>query len=440
MKVSALQKAKGWRAVLLAIFSIFLVCFIARPPVERAKAASNGSATVHSYTVDARIESDGRVYVEETLDMTVHIYANMFYRSLPMESDRFFNIQASCDGNDEFSVVVEDNPDVDGFMDICCYGGIEPNNRWTYRFSYVMQVSGGVADGMIIDFVGGGWPFALNNVTVNVAFPAELVNYEIYSNKYGESGNEYVIEKSKTSTSLSLFAETLPIYYESVYGDYVAVPITVDFQLADGGLAGYLPARIFSDGLWLAITLALVCSALFAAVFFKMRKVREVATVVNLKPPQGMDPMRMGKFIDASVDNEDVTSMIYYFASQGYLTVSMENDEPVLICTGKPMPSYAPAYEKRRESVRFRPCQRILSSCGQGANATFGERRADVRKEIATGRVFGRRACRVTLCAVPLFDGYALRRTRLRLLCGRDYGISRRDSVACRRAFGNEEI
>ena len=331
---------------MLAIFSIFLVCFIARPPVETAKAASNGSATVHSYTVDARIESDGRVYVEETLDMTVHIYANMFYRSLPMEGDRFFDIQASCDGNEEFFVVVEDNPDVDGFMDICCHGGIQPNNRWTYRFSYVMQVSGVTGDSMIIDFVGGGWPFALNNVTVNVTFPAALQNYVIYSSKYGESGNDYVSVVSETPTSLSLHADTLPIYYESVYGDYVAAPITVDFQLTAGALAGYIPARIFSDGLWLAITLSLIFGVLFAVVYFKMRSAREPVTVVNVKPPQGMDPLRMGKFIDASVDNEDVTSMIYYFATQGYLTISMEGDEPVLTATGKPVPNCAPVYQK----------------------------------------------------------------------------------------------
>ena len=339
---------KGWRAVCLTLFALLIFLFPAVfvRQTETAKAASGGSATVHSYVVNARVEQDGRVYIEETLDMTVHIYANMFYRSLPMEGDRFFNIQASCDGNEDFSVTVEDNPDVDGFMDICCHGGVEPGNRWTYRFSYVMQVSGLTGDGMIVDFVGGGWPFALNNVTVNVTFPAELTGYTIHSNRYGESGNEYVEVKNETDTSLSLFAETLPVYYEGVYGDYVATPITLDFQLAAGGLSGYAAARVFSDGLWLAILIGLVLSALFAVAFFKFRKPREIVTVVNVKPPQGMDPLRMGKFIDGTVDNEDITSMIYYFATEGYLKIRMDGEEPVLIRTKKVMPDFAPVYHR----------------------------------------------------------------------------------------------
>ena len=55
-------------------------------------------------------------------------------------------------------------------------------------------------------------------------------------------------------------------------------------------------------------------------------------TVVNITAPDEMDPMKMGKWIDGAVNNEDITSMIYYFANKGYLKIDLtDEDDPKLI-------------------------------------------------------------------------------------------------------------
>ncbi|NLC78791.1 MAG: DUF2207 domain-containing protein, partial [Ruminococcaceae bacterium] len=72
----------------------------------------------------------------------------------------------------------------------------------------------------------------------------------------------------------------------------------------------------------LGIVLFLV--VLFAFVFFPERK---IAPMVRFEPPAGMDPAEMGMLIDGKVSNDDVVSLIYYWASHGHLKISMSEDD-----------------------------------------------------------------------------------------------------------------
>ena len=65
----------------------------------------------------------------------------MFYRTLPKEGTRYYDVTASCEGNMEFSYNVKENPDMDGFIDINCLGGTQKGNVWTYDISFIMEAS-----------------------------------------------------------------------------------------------------------------------------------------------------------------------------------------------------------------------------------------------------------------------------------------------------------
>ena len=73
-----------------------------------------------------------------------------------------------------------------------------------------------------------------------------------------------------------------------------------------------------------------------------------MTATVNFTAPDNMDPLKMGKFIDNSVDNEDIGAMVFWFAEQGYLQIDLtENDEdPTLIRTAKSLPEDAPSYQR----------------------------------------------------------------------------------------------
>lgn len=335
---------RGWAAVAVALFAlIFLVAAIPAPVT--AKAASQ-PCTVHYYKVNAVVREDRTIEFEEEISFTMHVSKNSFYRSLPLEGDRYFNIKAASPNNEAFSYEIADNPDVDGFMDINCYGGVEAGKTLTYQFSYTMEVAEKEPDGMIIDFIGAGWPIALKNVSVHIEFPAPVENYTVYSGRFGEAENRYVtVVQSGDKTVMKLTADELPLVRTS-YGDDMAAAITLDFSFREGVLQSYTTTRLAKPTLWVVLGCCVACLAAVFLLLWKCSKKPILVPVVGFRPPEGMDPMAMGKFIDGAVENEDVTSMIFYFASEGYLTIGLNGDDPVLTRTGKPFPDDAPAYQK----------------------------------------------------------------------------------------------
>lgn len=94
------------------------------------------------------------------------------------------------------------------------------------------------------------------------------------------------------------------------------------------------------------IVAACVFLIMLAAKFLFFNK-RSLMPVVNFEAPNNMDPLMMGKLIDNTVDTEDITSMIFYWADKGYLKINIENEKnPTLIRIVQQLPESSPAYEK----------------------------------------------------------------------------------------------
>lgn len=344
--------------ILLAAAVFVAAAFSCLFPIERkgqsvcTAAASSGNAiAVHNYEVTADIKSDRRIVFAERITVEFLTDATMFFRSLPIDQgDRYFDAWAKCEGNDRFRWDVVENPKNSDFLDIECIGNADRGKTWTYELGYTMHsTSNEVKNGMILDLIGSGWGVALNNVDVKVNFPAEVVSKSVYSGKYGSSGNEYVnqAELSADRRSLTLHADKLPVEYNDVYGERMAAGITLKFELEEGGLESYAASRIFTSAA-LLIFLAGVIVAAAAFVITRFTKTnREIVRVVNLKAPQEMDPLKMGRLIDGTVDDEDITSMIYWLASKGYLTIDFsDEDNPIFTKTEKEFPQDAPSYQR----------------------------------------------------------------------------------------------
>ncbi len=158
--------------LLLTLFCAFIFPFAGgRVALNTFKASAFGDVIkVQSYEIELNVRTDRKVEIKENI--RVEFLASdltMFYRSLPIESARYTNITASCEGNNEFFYTVEDNPDTSDFIDINCVGGAEKGNVWTYAISYVVEHGGNeMENGMLIDVIGYGWSVPLNNVCVSV--------------------------------------------------------------------------------------------------------------------------------------------------------------------------------------------------------------------------------------------------------------------------------
>ena len=334
-----------WHRLLFAFMAIVLIFLYVQFGflnfnIGTSSGSSHGSSgspsiEVLSYKANYVVHEDRKVTVEESIRVKfLKSGLTMFYRALPKEKARYTDITATCADNAEFSYYVADNPDRGDFLDINCVGGAERGKEWTYQLSYTMEHGGEmIKNGMIIDVVGFGWPVALNDVDVEMYFPSNsTLNYKLYTGDYSSKANAAGVQVTASSnTSLKLHVDRLNVVYQSEYEEYMAQGVTVEFTLGEGVLQSYVSTRIFSDDLWIVLIVALAGVGAVFVLAMLLPKKQELVTTVNISAPDEMDPMHMGKRLDGYVDDEDITSMIYYFAHKGYLRIDFGiEDNPTL--------------------------------------------------------------------------------------------------------------
>lgn len=342
------------------------ICFVAAisavfaSPVAHKRASAReidsffDAFAVEKYEADVTVNTDRTVdfYEKITVRFTEYLPngATTYYRSLPVDGgDRYFDITAKCSGNSAFSYRVKDNPDLDGFIDINCKGGVETGNVWTYEFSYKMLPAKAYKkEGMLLDVIGAGSSVPFSNVDVTVHLPAKYTEANVYSSAYGDDKNEYVDERwsqSEDKTLVKLHADKLPLAYNKTYRETMTVGITFAFVLPDGVLESFSATRV-TGSIWAVVISGFIVIAVAIAITLYCREKKEIVKVVNLKAPQKMDPLRMGKLIDGTVDNEDVTSMIYWFAAKGYLVIDLSVKTDPILRKNNEIPDDAPSYQK----------------------------------------------------------------------------------------------
>ncbi|MBE7068426.1 MAG: DUF2207 domain-containing protein [Clostridiales bacterium] len=341
--------------IFAVIFMFVLLAFPVKKTALTASAQVRYDDLIHiqAYQVDMTVNEDRTVQVKEriTVEFLQH-GLTMFYRSLPKESARYYDISAVCNDGKEFYYTVENNPDNSDFIDINCIGGAQKGNIRTYDIAFTMQNglnAGTKKDGMIIDVIPFGFTVDLHAVSGVVRFPfaVSAENCVLYSG-YGSETEDTTLNKriSEDGKTLTFSAEVLPLSYSERFDEYVAKGVTVDFSFTDGEFENYTAVRLFTDELWIIVLLSVIAVALALVVAIFTRVKRELITMVNITAPDSMDPMKMGKLLDGTADSEDVTSMIYYFAHKGYLTIDLTDEDNPVFRKVKPLPSDASAHEK----------------------------------------------------------------------------------------------
>ncbi len=327
------------KAVLLLVFGTIL-CFA---PVSQKRAVAYADAysadviEISAFETEMTVRTDRKVEVKERITVEfLRSGLTMFYRSLPLEGAKYGDITASCKGNDDFSYYVATNPDVSGFLDINCVGNAGKGKIWTYEISYVMENHFDTKNSMTIDIIPFGFTVPLHNVKATVHFPSAIQSddYNLfvgYGTQNPENNELTLVDLSTDGKTLTVVAPILERGYNEQFGEWVAKGVTLDFTLQEGVLDGYARTRFFTGDLWWLLLFGIGVVALTVVVVIFTKKKREIVTVVNIKAPDNMDPMQMGKILDGTVDKEDITSMIYYFAQEGYLTIDLsDQDNPIL--------------------------------------------------------------------------------------------------------------
>ena len=313
-----------------------------------ASAASSDVMRIEEYHVDVIVREDRKIEFRERITMQALRSGSVFTRSLPLEGDRYSSITATCIGEEDFIYYVETDED-DDFLNIYCELETPSGTTRQYEISYIMEIaSEDVKNGMRLDVIGFGWMVPLHEVTVQMHFPAQPAIYKLYTDSFGTESENVVTETwSEDRKTWTLYSPCLDLISNDYYNETTAGGLTVEFSFDEGVLTSHAATRIFTDDMWKIVLGVLAAVGLSVAVLIFTRNHREMVTIVNIKAPDEMDPMKMGKWLDGSVDDEDVTSMIYYFANKGYLRIDLtDENDPEIISRVVQLPESVPVYEK----------------------------------------------------------------------------------------------
>lgn len=346
---------KGGIAVFFALLLCVCALFTATPKRLNASAEVRRNDVIHiqEYQVDMTINEDRTVRVQERITVEfLQKGLTMFYRSLPKESARYYDISANCNDGKAFEYRVENNPDDGDYIDINCIGGAEKGSVRTYDIFFTMENginAGTKKNGMIIDVIPFGFTVDLHNVSAVVHFPFAVSEQDciLYSG-YGSTMEDTTLNKtiSQDGKTLTFSTSLLPLARSQAFGEYVATGVTVDFTFIDGQFQGYMATRLFTDGLWRILLFGVLCVIGAVLILYFTRTKRELVTTVNISAPDGMDPITMGKLLDGTANTEDITAMMYYFAEKGYLTIDLQDEKNPVFRKIANLPEDAPLHQK----------------------------------------------------------------------------------------------
>jgi len=143
--------------------------------------------------------------------------------------------------------------------------------------------------------------------------------------------------------------------------------VTIYLPLPEGYFTVQTPWQTYAS--WLLIICAFV--VLLYVLAKELVRPNEVTPVVTFYPPKDFSSAEVGTLIDCVVDDQDIISLIPWFANQGYLSIE-NNNGSIQLVKKKDLPDDAPGYQKEFFNGLFATGHIFNSS--RPSNRNFGSK------------------------------------------------------------------
>ena len=301
---------------------------------------------ITAYDVDIEVNRDGSFDIKEKID--VHFYAGNshgIYRWLPLIQNSSYknangklvkkNFRAkvrnvlydrSLSSGETFMVDrFSDNGTY--FMQMGSLSYVPAGSDMTYAFSYTYDYGNDrdkSMDMLYYNIIGTGWDTRISNLTFSIKLPKVLPDnsVEFYVGKYGESttnSNRVVYEFD--GKTISGRVEQLE------YGEAVTV-----FKAIEQGYFNYPKSYVFDIAI---LVLTCIVTVLIIILLLRKRKKHAIVEVVEFKAPEGITPAEAGLINDGKLTGDDISSLIVYWASKGFVKIKEEEKRVKIIKVAK---------------------------------------------------------------------------------------------------------
>ena len=200
--------------------------------------------------------------------------------------------------------------------------GIGEKLHCVLRYDYYTPEHPEGKDILDLNAIGYGWACEIENAYVSVTFPKAL-----------QKGDVTVWVGDKTSTDYSIIngGKTITLTATSL-NPFNGVQIKA--KMPSGTLVG----SSFEGVATIVVGIVLVVAVVLLMVF--VGKDKPLTPIVSFYPPmtdgkvgrrRRMLPVQLGKIVDGTCSADDVTSLIFYWASEGYLSIEEGKSDTYLI-------------------------------------------------------------------------------------------------------------
>lgn len=326
-------------AVIFFIVIVFVVTNVGSSgDAYENKRADDGMA-FDSFDVEIDWDADRSCKITQTLDVRFYEASHGIYVDIPVNSgEKVRDLEVRTEPVRPYSLEHENNGKlvraVVGDPDIYFRRG--DKMRCVVSYDYITPKHPSGADILAINAIGSGWTCATLRASVTVKYPSAPKDagsdFGIWIGKIKYDGNS-----DGVTVNWSADGKTVKIDIGERNNGYALNPfekVELAYEMPSGTLKSSVGSEFVAT---LIVGAILIASALLIKLLIAKNK--PVTPVVGFYPPftDGADgrkrrmlPVQMGKIIDNSCSAFDVTSLIFYWASEGYLTIEERDGETYL--------------------------------------------------------------------------------------------------------------
>lgn len=196
------------------------------------------------------------------------------------------------------------------------------------------------------------------NITIKSPFSIDGYNSELY--------NKGVIQDSTTYDVKNIDNKIIEFrtHEDILTNGNIRISLNIDKTLF---------SRPISLGTMIFMGLSIVILLVIIVIYFIFGKEKTLTPVIGFYPPRGLNSAEVGYIINNYVSSEDVTSLIFYWASEGYLKINIKDKEKFVIEKVKDIGTQHKEYEKSLFNQLFRLGKNGKVTNSQLKGSLYGE-------------------------------------------------------------------
>jgi len=295
---------------------VFVAVIIAMQCSFGIALAENDSAgyTTESFNVEVEIDENFVFHITEIINVDFTEEKHGIYRYITKENSAYLieNIRVK---DHEYETYDEDTFYIQiGDPDVLVSG----KQQYTISYDIVgLKDKDGKKDTVYLDVLPTGWETAIRSSNIVVNFPKtfDVNTFKVVTGIYGTNVKDDLVEYNFSDDGLMLTMTVNNL--EQGQG------VTIFAELPEG----YWINPKSLDWLMYAIILLFAAGILGSAFYwYKYGRDKKVIRTVEFYPPDNMTPAEVGYVVKGSSTDEQISSMIIYFAEKNYLIIR-ENEK-----------------------------------------------------------------------------------------------------------------